>query len=127
MAAKTFGALTTGLQTVTATGAVTPTAGLDISGITQDFTLWIQVQSLTAGKKATITLEDSVNGFTASVPVWSETFTGAVASANDVKVSKRKYEKPALRAGTGSAVARLNITQIDSATTLIVQSWIEYN
>ena len=127
MAAKTFGALTTGLQTVTATGAVTPTAGLDISGITQDYTIWLQVQSLTAAKKIVITLEDSVDAFTASVPIASFNPVGAVASAADRKYSLRKYQIPSLRAGTTSAVARLNVTAIDSATTAIVQAWIEYN
>lgn len=125
--AKTYGAITTGAQTVTATGAVTPTAGLDISGISGDFTVWIQVQALTAAKKAVIALEDSVNAFTASIVKALINPVGAAAAAYDQKYSFRKYQIPSLRAGTTSAVARINVTAIDSATSLTVNSWIEYD
>lgn len=126
--AKNFGAITTGDQTVTATGAVTPTAGLDISSTAiLDYTLWIHVKSLTAAKKAVICLEDSVNGFTASVPRVVINPVGAVGTAYDQKYSFRKYQVPSTRVGTTSAVLRANIVAIDSATTLVLNSWIEYD
>lgn len=127
MAAKTFGEITTGVQTFTATGALTPTAGLDISGITGDYTIWVQVESLTAAKKCLIQLEDSVNAFTASIGVATFNPVGALAKEADIRYSLRKYQCPTLRAGTTSAVARINVTQIDSATTGKVHAWIEYN
>lgn len=125
--AKNFGAITTGDQTVTATGAVTPTAGLDISGITGDFTVQIMVKSLTAAKKILIQLEDSVNAFTAAIGKALINPVGAVGAAYDQKYTFRKYQIPSLRAGTASAVARLNVTAIDSATTAVINSIIEYD
>lgn len=62
MATMTIGALTTGIQTVSTTGEITPTAGLDIAAITGDFTVKLRVISLTAAKTVRIQLEDSVNG-----------------------------------------------------------------
>jgi hypothetical protein len=126
MATKTFGEITTGVQSFTATGALTPTAGLDISGITGDYTVHVQLESLTAGKKCLIQLEDSVNAFTASVPIETWNPIGSVAKSSDQKRSWRKYQIPSLRAGTASAVLRVNVTQIDSATTGKVHAWIEY-
>src|ERR1039458_6654378 len=124
MANMTIGAVTTGVQTVTATGAVTPTAGLDVSGVTKDFTLFLQVQSDTAGKNFQIQLEESVNGFTASVPDLVVGGEGAVSSAADKIWSVRKYQIPGSAIGTTGAVLRANVVQIDSASSLHLRAWI---
>jgi hypothetical protein len=129
-------ALTTGVQTVTATGAITPTAGVDISAMTGDATVWVDILSLTAGKTARIQLEDSVNAFTASVPLGvfdvtgqigqgGTTYTAGALNPTTQKQSLRKYQLPSNRFGTSSAVLRLNVTAIDSSASLSFSAWIE--
>jgi hypothetical protein len=126
----TIGSIITGNPTVTATGAVTTTTGLDISGISGDFTVHLRVQALSASTgtaKASIQLEDSVNGFTASVPVAVKEVQQTINTNCEQHFSWRKYELPNLRAGTGSAVARVNVTVLGGTTpSLTLDSWIEY-
>ena len=127
MANMTIGAVTTGVQTVTGTGAVTPTAGLDVSGVTKDFTLFLQVQSDTAAKNFQIQIEESTNAFTgtpvADLVVGGE---GAVSSAADKIWSLRKYQIPGSAIGTTGAVLRANVTEIDANSSLKLRAWIEY-
>lgn len=129
-------ALTTGLQTVTATGAITPTAGVDISGMTGDATICIEVVSLTAAKTARIQIEDSVTGFTASIPVGvvdvigqigqgGVTYTAGAYNPTTAKYTIRKYQLANNRFGTASAVLRLNVTALDASSSLSINAWIE--
>ncbi len=79
-------AITTGAQTVTTTGAVTATTGLDISGVTGDCTVHLRIQGLSAASgtpKAVIQLEDSVNAFTASLPVALQEAQGPARERHD--------------------------------------------
>jgi hypothetical protein len=127
MATMTIGAITTGVQSVTATGAVTPTGGLDVSGITGDYTLFVQVQAQTAAKGFQLQLEESVNAFTASIADMVVSAKGGIAAGYDRVFSKRKYELPQSGAiGTASGVLRMNVKQLDSADTIGVRAWIEY-
>ena len=132
----TITALTTGVQTVTSTGAVTPTAGVDISGMTGDATVCIEVISLTAGKTARVQLEDSVNGFTASLPLdvfnfvgqegqGGTSYTAGAYNPTTEKLSVRKYQLPNNRFGVTSALLRLNVTAIDGSSSLSLNAWIE--
>src|ERR1700677_2528559 len=95
--------ITTGLQTVTATGPVTPTAGLSVSGVTGDFTVCVEVISLTAGKTARLPLESSTNAFTGVIAdkvfqaIGQEGQGGTSYVSNSynpttLKFSVRKYE-----------------------------------
>jgi hypothetical protein len=129
-------ALTTGLQTVTATGAITPTAGADISGMTGDVTVCVEVVSMTDAKTARIQLEDSVNAFTASIPVavfdvigkmgqGGTSYTAGAYNPTTQKFTVRKYQLANNRFGTASAVLRLNVTAIDSGSSLSLNAWIE--
>jgi len=122
-------AITTGAQTVTATGAVTPTAGLDISGVTGDCTVHLRVQGLSAASgtpKASIQLEDSVNAFTASIPVAVQEVQGTVDTKAEMHFSWRKYQLPNARFGTASAVLRTNVTVLGGTTpSLTLDSWLE--
>lgn len=125
-----IGAITTGQQTVTATGAVTPTAGLDISAITGDFTVKLRVQNLSSASgtpKARITLEDSVTGFTASLPAAEIDVQGSVQTKAEQAFSWRKYQLPSVRAGVTSAVLRVNVVGLSGTTpTLTLDAWLEY-
>jgi hypothetical protein len=128
--------LTTGLQTVTATGAVTPTAGVDISGMTGNFTICVEVISMTAAKTARIQIEDSVNAFTASLPLYEFNVTGQIGQGGTSytagaynpttqKFSVEKQQLPNNRFGTASALARVNVIAIDSSASLSLNAWIE--
>lgn len=125
--AITIGALTTGLQTVTATGAVTPTAGLDVSGITGDWTIFVQVPANTTAKNAKIVIESSVNAFTAASPELIVDLSGKYVSASDVvAIPMRKYQRPSSVIGTASAVLRARVDTISSSDSLSLQAWIAY-
>lgn len=131
--------LTTGVQTVTATGALTPTAGVSISGISGDFTVCMEVIELTAGKTCRVQIEDSTNAFTASNALWVEDFTGQVGenvaystgfaqgdyNPTTDKRTIRKYQRPNNLFGTASAVLRANVTVIDSSASISIHCWIE--
>ena len=125
----TIGSVSTGAQTVTTTGAVTPTAGLDISGITGDYTVHLRIQALSSASgtpNVAITLEDSVNAFTASVPVAEQQYTGTINTNAELHFSWRKYQLPKLRAGTASALLRANVVALGGTTpTCTLDSWIE--
>ena len=123
----TIGAITTGLQAgITATGAVTPTTGLDVSGITGDWTIKVEIPANTAGKKARLVIESSANGFTASVPELIVDISDKTLAASDRVFSVRKYERPSHGLGVTSAVLRARVDKIDSGNSLSVQAWIEY-
>ncbi len=125
MANMTIGAITTGVQTVTASGAVTPTAGLDISGITGDWTVKVEVQSLTAAKKSKIQIETSTDStnWTALTIV---DVSGQVTSAADKVYSTRKMSNPSAPFGTSGGVCRANVLSIDSGASLSLRAWVEY-
>ncbi len=125
-----IGAIITGNPTVTATGAVTTTTGLDISGITGDCTVHLRVQALStasATPKATISLEDSVNAFTAAISICEVQVQGTVDSKSEQHFIWRKYQLPNARFGTTSAVLRANVTVLGGTTpSLQLDSWLEY-
>lgn len=117
--------ITTGAQTVTATGAVTATAGLDVSAITGDFTIVVDVQSLTAGKTARIQIEDTVNTFTAAGALAVFDVQGKIDVAAPVRFSKRKYELPINHFGEVAGKVHVNVTALDSGASLTLRSYLE--
>jgi len=100
-------------------------ASLDISGITGDWTLVLKVDKLTAGKKARFTFEDSVDAFTAKIAGPSFSVKGEVAPEADRTFSVKKADFPSLRFGTGSAVLRLALTEIDASSSVDYEAWLE--
>jgi len=131
----TITALSTGLQTITATGVVTPTAGVDVSAMT-DATICVEVVSLTASKTARVQLEDTANGWTASAALAVFDFIGqmgqggtsySAGSYNPTtdKRSIRKYQLPNSNIDVASGKVRLNVTAIDSGSELLLNAWIE--
>lgn len=111
---------------VTKTAAFTG-AQIDVSGITGDWTLKLQVANLTpAGTNARFTFKDSVNAFTASVTGPSHSLQGALTKSADVVLATRKYEYPSFRLGVTNAVLLLALDQIDSGGSATYSAWIEY-
>ena len=109
--------LTTDPQTLTAAGPAAPTTGLDISGLSGDYTLEITVQALSSVSgtpKARVALEDTVNAFTNAFAVVEMNVQGPIT----VPITHlfRSDEAPSLRLGTTSAKLRLNVYELDGTT-----------
>jgi len=118
-------------MTVTAVQAlVTKTAAfngasLDISAITGDWTLKLRVGKLTAAKKARFVFVDSVDAFTNKIPVFVASVKGETALGNDRIFSVQKKDCPSARFGTGSAVLRLELAEIDGSSSVDYEAWLE--
>jgi hypothetical protein len=109
--------LTTDPQTLTATGPAAPTTGLDISGLSGDYMLELEVMALSAATgtpRARIVIEDTVNAFTAAIPVAELNIEGPINQG--VKAIWRKYSAPSLRLGTASAKLRVNVVTLEGGT-----------
>ena len=138
-------ALTTGAQTVSATGALTPTAGVDIStygtGTTaKPVTVCIECIQLTAAKTISVGLTVSTNAFTASAVAHVFQFAGQVGEAGTTftagdytpSTNKRsvvvRQTLPFTAAnyfGAVSSKARLEVLGIDAATGATFNAWLE--
>lgn len=121
--------ITTGVQTVTATGAVAPTTGLSISGVSGDATIVIEVSTLSSVSgtaSARIQFEDSTNGFTNATALWIYDVPTGIAGQYSKRVSQRKYQLPNNQFGVSSAVLRVNVTALAGTTpTLSLHAWLE--
>ncbi len=92
--------------------------------------------SMTAAKTARIAFEDSVNAYTGSLILLVEhvvgqegqggtSYTAGAFNPTTEKQSVRRYQLRNNRFGVTSALLRLNVTAIDSASSLSINSWIE--
>lgn len=113
---------------VTKTGTFTGT-GVDVSGITGDWTLKIQVatQSATSPTVAQTRFQftDSVNSFTASLAGPTFSFRGKVSNDADIVRSFKKADFPDLRLGTANALLRLDLVALTGDSTSY-SGWVEY-
>jgi hypothetical protein len=116
-------AITTGVQTVSSAGAVTGT--LDVSGLSGDFTLKVEVTELSAAKTAVIALEDTVNNFSAAVAQAVCQVKGPIVASAPKVFSWRSYDLPAFRIGVTSAVVRANVLLCTATPGLKMRAWIE--
>ena len=109
--------ITTGAQTLTAAG---PAAGtLDISGMSGDYELLVEVIALSAASgvpKARIVIEDTVNGFTAALPVCEFGIEGPITAGASVTETRRIADAPSMRIGTASAALRCNVAALEGTT-----------
>ena len=98
-------ALTTGLQTVSTTGAITPTAGVDISGMTKAVTVCLECVQLTSAKNIAVQLEGTTNGFTATTAIYPFQFLGPIGGGRNLIHGRRLYgnDRPALCCRTAAA------------------------
>jgi hypothetical protein len=117
-----------GTFTLGAAGAVSPS--FDISGVTpQDWTLHMRIESLGAGKKCTVALQDSVDGFVNDIrPVLEASTEGLIEAGPTVgsqDFSLRKYQNGSARMGVMSARIRAAALSLDSGTSVQVSVWYE--
>lgn len=107
--------------------------GVDVSGLTGDWTLVLEVMGLNSGDTIRFQFTDSADSFSSDVlagPTFS--VTGQIGQAGtpkypDVKrftVNKRDF--PDLRIGTASVNLRLSITSFSgSSKSVTYQAWVE--
>ncbi len=119
----TFQAITTGEQSVSASGAITGT--LDVSTLTTDFTVKLRVRNLASGQKCSIVLEDTAGttAFTDALQPASFQFSGGMPVEGDYR-ERRSYDVPTLRTGATLNKLRFNCQSISGGTAL-VEGWIE--
>jgi hypothetical protein len=101
-------------------------AGVDVSGITGDWSLRIKVTKLTAGKNVRFQFTDSADNFSADKGVGPTfCFTGEIQPVADVTRTIRKQDMPTFRLGVASAKLRLEITAIDAGGSVDYSAWVE--
>jgi hypothetical protein len=126
---------------ITGTGALPPTVGVDISGLTAGtLTVCVEVLSLTALKTMLLALELTTNAFGASVYVWEQQFIGqqgqggtsfAFSTYNpttDKRSSVIRQQLPFAATnyfGVASARARINVLGIDGSVQAVINAWLE--
>jgi hypothetical protein len=121
-------AITNGVQTVTSTGAVSPTAGVSIANVVGDFTACLLITNMTAGKSCRIQLEASSNSFETSDLVAVFEWAGLQMPQADLRVSWRRYQLPSSGEndfGVMGVFLRANVTQLDAGATLACRVWLE--
>jgi hypothetical protein len=107
--------------------AATANAGVDVSGITGDFTIKIRVDALSPNAgSAKIQIEESTNSFTNAYTVFKQDFLGGLPPEG-VTVSYRKYQSETTSlAGTASAKFRVNLIELNGTSPSITyEAWIE--
>jgi hypothetical protein len=108
--------ITTGMQTVTATGPVTGT--LSTATLPNLSTIYLNVSGLTAGATCRISIEDSASGtFGDALPVKVWHFEGG-ENVNGVTESANLDEIPNIRKGATGNALRVNVLALSSSATL---------
>ena len=108
--------ITTGMQTVTATGPVAGT--LSTAALASLKTIYLNVTGLTANTSCRVSIEDSATGaFADALPVKVWHF---VAGENNegITVSANLDEIPNIRAGATGNALRVNVLSLPSGATL---------
>lgn len=100
-------------------------SSVDISAVTGDWTLFIRVAKLTAAKKARLGFQDSVDAFTNNLAGPAISVKGEVGTDYDKVYSFKKQDFPSLRFGTGSAVLRAVLIEIDGSSSIDYEAWYE--
>lgn len=116
--------ITTGEQTVSATGAVT--GSLDTSAITGDFTICVRVRGLSGSQSARVAIEDTANStpFSDVSTVCEFDVKGAESVEGDT-FKVRSYDIPSIRIGAANTKLRANVTAISAGASAEVEAWLE--
>lgn len=114
--------ITTGEQSVSATGAVTGT--LDTSALSGKYAVKVRL-GLTAGV-ALVALEDTASATPFNDAIQVAVFHIKGASPNEGTLHNRQdYEIPATRFGAANTKLRLNVLSISGGGTLKAFGWLE--
>jgi hypothetical protein len=101
----------------------------DVSGLSGDFTMRININGLTAAKNAVVCLQDSADGFVSDiVSLWCVNPSGGSSSGFYVPpmgYTVRKYQIPSARLGVTNGRFRLSVQSIDGSATVTTSMFIE--
>lgn len=100
-------------------------AGVDVSALGLDWTLKIQVGTLTAGAVARFEFDDTVTGFTTTFAGPTVEILGEVASTYDKVRSFKRNQFPGLSVGVANSLLRLKLTQLTAASSVTYHAWME--
>ena len=115
------------LAKTTSTGTAVGGTQLDISGITGDWTLKLEVLAVNDGNTVRFGFQDSVDAFTTPLAGPTIALSGKLTSSAPRCFEFTKRDFPDLRCGVASAVLRLNILNFTGASKSVTyQAWIEY-
>jgi hypothetical protein len=116
--------ITTGVQAVSAVGAVTGT--IDVSALTGDFTVRGTITGLGTGQKAMIAIEDTAGStpFSDALAVAVFHVEGALDPAG-TSFSKRLYEIPLTLHGATNNKLRVNVYRITGGATFSIHAWLD--
>ena len=115
------------ITTVTATGPVTPTAGVDVSAVIGDWRVVCQVISQTAGKKYQVNLEGSADGFATRTVHLIAGGMGSIGPTADKVYSVRRHELDAWIIGFVNGKLRCQVAQLDAGSSLQMRCWVEWS
>ncbi len=102
-------------------------SSVDISGITGDWTLVLEVLAQNSGNVSRFIFQDSVDAFTNNIGGAAVSVAEATANANPRRFTFTKKDFPSLRFGVASAGLRLALAEITgSSKSVTYQAWIEY-
>jgi ammonia channel protein AmtB len=111
--------ITTGEQSVTATGAIT--GSLNTSALVAGVgALKVRIRGLTSGQSCRIAVED-----TANASAFSDAIQVFVVESVTGHSSTLLIDLPDMRFGVANSKLRLNCQAITASTTALVQGWIE--
>jgi hypothetical protein len=116
--------ITTGAQTVSATGAVT--GSLATATLTGDYTVKIRVSGLAAGKSLQVALEDTANAsaFSEATQPYVFSFVGG-DDRDGITLSVRAYQIPMARFGVANSKFRLNVQSGTATIAASILGWLE--
>jgi len=116
--------ITTGEQTVSATGPVSGT--LNTSALSGDWSVKVRIRGLAAGKRIMLSLEDTNNATPFSdartIAHW-DTLGGM--PTDGLTLTKYHYESPSAKFGAANTALRVNCTAIDSGASAQILAWLE--
>jgi hypothetical protein len=119
----------TDLASTTRTSAAADT-GVDISGITGDWTIVIEILDLHSASgtpSVRIAIQDSVDTFSNNLPGPAVCVSGTVTTGATKRYSFKKADFPNLRFGTGSATLRTNVAQLlGTSPSITYHAYFEY-
>lgn len=115
------------LQTLTTQSGALASSGVDVSGITGDFTVKLRIHALSVGNNARFVLEESTNAFSTVIPTgvgWNSA-TGLTTGPEGITLSWKRRDFGALcKAGVTNGEMRLNLVELDGGSTQY-ECWIE--
>lgn len=118
--------ISTVLAKTTSTAAATGGTQLDISGVTGDWTLVLEVLAMNDGNACRFGFQDSVDAFTNNLAGPTISLSGKLTSSAPRRFTVTKKDFPNLRCGVASAVLRLNLLEITgSSKSVTYQAWLE--